>query len=193
MEAKRPTVLVVVVVILIVLGALGVVGGCLGTFAVAFQSAMTGMSDELLRNTPGGAEQLRAQQELQAIQAPFMVPQLIGQLLNLVGSVVLIVGAALLAGLKKSAQNVLIGAAGICILADFIVAALGLYIGYLSQGAAAAMAQANPQTEQMMGAIMNATMVLTVVWTIFWLLMKMGIYGFGVHASRRPEVVQVLS
>jgi hypothetical protein len=193
MEAKRPTIVIVAVVILIILGGFGVLGSCIGVASVAGQSSIMAMNEQLLAGAPGGAEQLEAQRELMAVQAGFTVPQIIGQLFNLLGSVILVVGAALLASLKKSAPNVLLGATGISVLADLVNAVLGLYIGYASQEAAARMVQSNPDAEQMMGAIMNATMVMTVVWAILWLLIKFGIYGLGIYASRKPEVAQVLS
>lgn len=193
MEAKRPTILVVAVVILIILGGLGVMAGCLGIASVAGQGAISQMNEQLLAGAPGGAEQLEAQREMMAIQSGFTVPQIIGQLFNLLGSVLLIVGAAMLASLKKSAQNLLLAATGICVLGDLVNAALGLYIGYASQGALERMTAANPQAEQVMGAMMNATMVISVIWAIVWLLIKIGIYGFGVYTSRKPEVAQVLA
>jgi len=193
MEAKRPTIVVVAVVILIMLGALGAIASCLGVVSVAGQGAIMAATEQAVANAPGGAEQLEAQRQMMAIQAPFVVPQIIGQLLNLLGSVLLIVGAAMLASLKKSAPNLLLGAAGVCILGDLINAVLGLYIGYASQGAVETMVEANPDAQQMMGAMMQATMVLTVIWAIAWFLIKVGIYGFGIYASRKPEVLQVLS
>lgn len=193
MEAKRPTIVLVAVVILIMLGALGVLGGCMGVASVAGQGAIMAATEQTFANAPGGAQQLEAQRAMMAIQEPFMVPQIIGQLLNLLGSVLLIVGAAMLAGLKKSAPNLLLGATGACILADLINTVLGLYIGYASQAAVESMVAATPDAQQVMGAAMQATMVLTVVWGIAWFLIKVGIYVFGVYASRRPEVAQVLS
>lgn len=193
MEAKRPTIVLVAVVILIMLGALGVLASCMGVMSLVGQSALMDMNEQLLANSPGGAQQMEAQRAMMAIQAPFMVPQIIGQVLNLLGSVLLIVGAAMLAGLKKSAPNLLLGAVGMCILADLINTALGLYIGYASQGAMESMVQATPDAQQVMGAAMQATMVVTVIWQIVWFLIKVGIYGFGVFASRKPEVAQVLS
>lgn len=193
MEAKRPTIVLVAVVILIMLGALGTLASCMGVMSVVGQSALMDMNEQLLANSPGGAQQLEAQRAMMAIQAPFMVPQVIGQVLNLLGSVLLIVGAAMLASLKKSAPNLLLGAAGMCILADLINTVLGLYIGYASQGAVETMVQATPDAQQVMGAAMQATMVLTLIWGIAWFLIKVGIYVFGVYTSRKPEVAQVLS
>ena len=193
MEAKRPTIVIVAVVILIMLGALGVLASCGGVVSLAGQGAIMAASEQALANSPSGAEQLEAQRQMMAIQAPFLVPKIIGQILNMLGSVLLIVGAALLASLKKSAPNVLLGAAAMCILGDLINAVLGLYIGYASQGAVETMVQANPDAQQMMGAMMQATMVITLIWAFAWFFIKLGIYVFGIYTSRKPEVVQVLS
>ena len=193
MEAKRPTIVLVAVVILIILGALGVLGSCMVVTSMIGQSSLLAMNEQLLANSPGGAAQIEAQRAMMAVQAPLVVPQIIGQIFNLLGSVLLIVGAALLAKLQKSSPNALLGAAGVCILGDLINTVLGLYVGYASQSAVATMVQATPDTQQVMGAAMQATMVITVVWGIAWFLIKVGLYAFGIYTSRKPEVAQVLS
>ena len=193
MEAKRPTIVLVAVVILIILGALGVLGSCMVVTSMIGQSSLLAMNEQLLANSPGGAAQIEAQRAMMAVQAPLVVPQIIGQIFNLLGSVLLIVGAALLAKLQKSSPNALLGAAGVCILGDLINTVLGLYVGYASQGAVATMVQATPDTQHVMGAAMQATMVITLVWGIAWFLIKVGLYSFGIYTSRKPEVAQVLS
>lgn len=197
MNKQRPVLLIVAVVLAIALGGLGVIAGCMGVFSGALQGSMLEMQSQLAQGNPAMEAQLAPQRAMIEAQAAFQIPMLVGAFFNLIASLLLIVGAGLLAGLKRSGGMILIGAAVMCLLVDLYNGALGMYMQAqmqdAMQAAVAQMGQMPGQDPAMLGAAMNAGSTIGVVMAVVMIAIKMVVYAVDVWAARDASVQNLLS
>jgi hypothetical protein len=108
-----------------------------------------------------------------------------------------VVGAAMLAALKRLGAMILIGAAVMCALVDLFNTALGLYMQSAMQPALEAsmaqMGQMPGQDPAMMGAVMQASTTIGLVMAILMLCVKLAVYAVDIWAARDATVQQSLS
>jgi hypothetical protein len=196
MNQQRPILVIVAVVLAINLGGLGLVTGCLGVFSAAVQSSMVEMQQGLAEGNPALQAQLAPQQALLEAQAAYRIPMVLGGLFNLVASLVLIVGAGLLAGLKRSGAMLLVGAAVLCALADLYNTALALYVQVQTQAVieatVAQIGQMPGQDPAVLGAAVSAGSTIGVVMALFMLTLKLVVYALCVWAARDAKVQELL-
>jgi hypothetical protein len=194
MDSKRPTALIVVAVLSICLGALGVIGGCMGVFGTMAQGSMMEMQEQLAQGNPQLQAQLEPQRRMLEAQQAFQIPMIAGQAMNMLGSIVLIVGAALLVALKRAGVMVYVGAAALCALADVLNGALGMYMSVQAQEAmASAMAGIPGQDQAVMGAAVQAGSVVGLLFGLAWIAVKLVIYAFGIWTARSEPVQGALA
>jgi hypothetical protein len=185
MDKQRPTSLVVVVVLSICLGGLGLIGGCMGVLGALAQDSVMQMQEQLAQGNPRMQAQLEPQRRMLEAQAALQAPMIGGQLFNLLGSILLIVGAALLVGLKRAGLAVYAVAATLCALADIANGALGMYVSIQSQEAMTAALTGLPgQDQTVMGAAVQAGSVVGLLFGLAWIAVKLVIYAFGIWTAR---------
>ncbi len=197
MDKKRPVILIVAVVLGIILGGLGVLAGCMGVFSTAMQGSMMEMQEQMAQGNPALQAQLGPQRAIIEAQAAFQIPMMVGQFLNVIASLLLIVGAAMLGALKRSGAMLVIGAAVACLIVDLYNGALGLYMSVQMQAAIeASMAQMGSMPGQdpaVFGAIMNASSTIGIVMAVFMIVVKMVVYAIDIWAARDADVQASLS
>lgn len=197
MNKQRPVLLIVAVVLAIALGGLGVIAGCMGVFSGALQGSMMEMQQQLAQGNPAMQAQLEPQRAMFEAQAAFQIPMLVGAFFNVIASLLLIVGAALLAGLKRSGAMILIGAAVMCVLVDLYNGALGMYMQAqmqdAMQAAVAQMGQMPGQDPAILGAAMNAGSTIGVLMAVVMLAIKLVVYAVDVWAARDANVQNLLT
>jgi len=197
MEKKRPTLLIVAVVLAIVLGVFGLIAGCMGVFSAAIQSSMMGLQEQLAASDPALQAQLGPQRAMLEAQAAYQMPMMIGAFLNVIASILLIVGASLLAALKKSGVMVYAAGAIFCALVDLVNGGLGIYMSVQMQDAMAeamqGMAQGPGQDPAVMGAAMQAGGIVGIVFALFMIAVKLVVYALGLWAARDASAQDVLS
>ncbi|MFN7697818.1 MAG: hypothetical protein ACK6CU_28605 [Deltaproteobacteria bacterium] len=187
MNQQRPILVIVAVVLAISLGGLGLVTGCLGVFSAAVQSSVIEMQQGLAEGNPA----LQAQQQaLLEAQAAYRIPMALGGLFNFVASLVLIVGAGLLAGLKRSGAMLLLGAAVLCALSDLYNTALATLA--VIEATVAQIGQMPGQDPAVLGAAMSAGSTIGVVMALFMLTLKLVVYALCVWAARDAKVQELL-
>ena len=197
MDKKRPVIVIVAVVLGITVGAFGILGGCMGVFGQVMQSASVSALEQMAQGNPALQPQVEMQRAMLAVQEPFQVPMIVGQVFNLLASILLIVGAALLAALKRSAFMVLIAASISCVLVDLFNGALGMYMSVAMQPAieaqVAQMAQMPGQDPAMLGAATSAGGTIGLVFGLFILVVKLVVYALEVWAARDANQAQLLT
>lgn len=196
MNQKRPVIVIVAVVLGIMLGALGAIGGCFGIFGQLLQGASMQFQEQMAQGNPALEAQLGPQRALIEAQAAFTIPLVIGQVLNVIASIALIVGAAMFASLKRAGATLLMVAAVACFFIDAFNAAAGVYMSYAMQDAIqAAMSQMAPTTGQdpaMFGALMQSSMTVGIVMAIGMLFVKGIAYGVEIWAVRDATAQNIL-
>lgn len=193
MNQQRPILVIVAVVLAISLGGLGLVTGCLGVFSAAVQSSVIEMQQGLAEGNPA----LQAQQQaLLEAQAAYRIPMVLGGLFNLVASLVLIVGAGLLAGLKRSGAMLLLGAAVLCALSDLYNTALTLYMQVQTlaviEATVAQIGRMPGQDPAVLGAAVSASSTIGVVMALIMLTLRLVVYALCVWAARDAKVQELL-
>ncbi|MGE0787423.1 MAG: hypothetical protein AB7S26_17250 [Sandaracinaceae bacterium] len=187
-----------------IVGVFAILLGCLGSCGGVFQVGNLAMQDTIMRATndfiqragPQNEQQER-QLELQrravTAQAPFKVPTMVAQGLNIIGSLALIVAAVLLFRLSPACFIVFVAACASSALADIATTVLS----YLTQQATLEVFRdltttGDPQAEQLMRSTMRATSTVTMCMSGGWLLAKLGFYAGCLAYLRRASVRQLM-
>lgn len=197
MNKERPTLLIVAVVLGIALGVLGVLGGCFGVFGAVMQGSLMDLQEQLAQSDPSLQGSLATQRAVAEAQAAFRVPTMILAVLNMLASAAIVVGAGLLAGLKRSGATVYLGAAVFGAIIDVCSAGFGAFVTYRTQAAMSAavgqIAQVPGQDPAWMDAALQAGTIVGLLFALFWLVVKFAIYGVGIWAARDADQKNLLS
>lgn len=199
MNKKRPISMVVGVVLAIALGLLGLLGGCLTLGSLfASQAVMAGAFGDVAAADPAFAAQMEMQQMLLDAQASFRPFQIIGELGNILSSLLLVIGAGLLVGRKRAGALLLMGASVLAALVDLYRTAIGVWVQLATREMTANILQVSgaasgqPGMEGMEG-FMEGAMLFGLLLGIAWLLAKLAVYGAEIWIARSPAVQETLS
>lgn len=187
MPAERPGILTTIAIIGIVLGSLGMLGSL-------FSAAGTVLQGQLSDFQPPGAAQ-PAQQELMQrmneVNEAWAVPTTIGALANLLASVLLIVGGALVLAGKPVAARLMMYTLVAAIAVDLFNTGLGLLIQFRTLPLMEEMlleSTANmPQGNGMPANVMSIAMWASAAFSLLWLVCKLAYYAVAIFALNRPQ------
>lgn len=195
-KPDRPAGLWIVAILAIILGGLGTCGSGFGLLGAAIQDTVAEMQENLQRNDPN--PQLREmnrqiQERSLEIQRRWRIPTVIAQVVNLLGSLVLLVGAILVFRFHPQGPMVFIAAAAISIVADLAVAGVGVLV---QQQTMAAMEEittnlgtgGDPAAERMMSGILRASGTFGLCFALGWLAAKLGAYVGSIVYLRKGTV-----
>jgi hypothetical protein len=186
---ERPGSLTPIAIIGIVLGSLGVLAALGGIIGLLLQDQLTGLQQT--------AQLPEAQRELleqtSALTRAYLVPTMIAALANLVASIFLIVGGAVLLGRKPVAVGLMTKTVIAAIVVDLYSTALAIYMQLKTkpltdQMMRATTAEMPPGTDAALGSFMSAAVWAGAVFTVFWLLCKLAYYIVAIVALKKPAV-----
>ncbi len=193
MEKKRPIGLIVAVVVGVALGLLGLLGGCTSIASLMTQDSLVEMQAQLGRGDPALAAQAEVTRRMIEVQAGFRVWMFLGEGANFLVSALLLVGAGLLAALKRSGGRLLIVVAAVAILVDGYRTALGVYVSWRSTSvmAEAFAAHAPAGGAAVAGFTQGATTVGLII-AVLWFAAKLVAYAAQIWAARDAEAKGLL-
>lgn len=198
MDKKRPAALTAIAIVGIVLGSLGTCGGLLGTGSLLLQDQMQAFSQQMAEMSSANdhiyQQQMAMQEQLRGL-ADAWLPALIAlQIVNLLGSIALLVGGIALVRWKPSGPRLFAGAA----LAGLAIDAGAGAITILYQLEVNAIMQdyltglvSDPMlagAEQSMNAIGQASSQASMFFGAAWIAVKLGFYVFSIIRLRKPDV-----
>ncbi len=197
MDRKRPNGLLAVAIVAIILGSLGSCGGIISIVGQLTQSQMRAFSRQMAEVSSMGNEevlqqQVAMQERIEALSDSWRPAILAHQILNLIASMVLLVGAIQLLRWKPNAPTLFVAAA----IASIAVDIGGGVVAILFQQATAAVMQdyaaqlgaTMPGSDRAMGAMMDASASVGIVMGIGWVVLKLGFYSGALVYARRPDV-----
>jgi hypothetical protein len=190
MAAQRPPSLLAVSIIALVLGGMGLLGSASGCFGII--GNLTGVTGSSM-NTGAGVtpEMVAAQDAMMAALNAWAPVQIISVLLTLVLAILLILGGILVLASQPSGGRTLRTAFTLGLFIEPVRLLAGAMQAWWTWGLTAAFMDATTAAQattpgmpsgfqDIVGTIMSASVVLGLVVGVFWMLIKMGIYVFGV-------------
>jgi hypothetical protein len=199
MDRKRPGGLLLVAMVGIILGVLGVCGGCFGAAGQLFQDSINDTSRAMLEAQPGQTQdmldrQQRMQERLEAMTDP-LKPALIGyQVLNLIASLALLVGAIFLLKWRPDAPKIFFAAVVASLVIEIPGSLLAVWIQLQTKAIMADYATGlndpalGPGGERAMGAMVDASTTVGFIIAILWVVVKLGYYAYSAIYVRKPAV-----
>lgn len=195
MDRKRPGGLLAIAIIGI---GLGVLGGCLGVYSVVMTTAsgaVAALQEQAAEMQPDEAQR-EMQRELNRrvleIQARYRVRIIAHQGLNLLTSLLLLIGAIAVVRWKKSAPALITAAA----IANGIVDLGGSVVTFIMQRETNAvmtevmtdLPSGPPGMERTMEGVLGASAAMSVCWLAVVLLAKLGFYAWSATYVRKPRI-----
>ncbi len=193
-DRTRAPALWVVGILAILLGMLGSCGGLFGIGGPLLQDSVLAAQQDLLDRVGQTDEQAQRQLEIQRISVEiarrYRVPTMSGQLLNLVSSFALIIGAILLFRWSPSTFAVIAAACVGSALADVIVGVVGVLVQQESAEAMAALlgGSGDPQADRVAQGVFRASGTFGICFAAGWLVAKLAFYAGALLYLRRPAV-----
>jgi hypothetical protein len=170
-------------ILALVLGALGICAGGLGVMGLATQGAMSDVATATM--APSQAEAYR---DLMAAAGTYMPVGALLLVCNLLASMGLIAGGALVLAKNATGPKVLLGSFVACIAYDVLAFAWGLIQQWLMADAMdaymKAVAAGTPGAPPGMEGIMGASMGIGLVVSGLWVLAKLVFYVVGIVQLR---------
>lgn len=189
MEGRRPGVLTALAIISIVLGALITLNGFWQVVSLAFQEPLQNMNLMFMEQPGVPEETVQRQREMMeasfAVQREWKPFNWAMSPVSFLFGIVLIIGGALCVRVNPAGRRLLATACAFGIIFGIVREVGGVMMQLqmsqvVQDHMVAMMDQAgDEQAESIMSGMMGATMALTVAFSGGWLLVKLGIYVWG--------------
>ncbi|MCB9595786.1 MAG: hypothetical protein H6719_23895 [Sandaracinaceae bacterium] len=196
-KPDRPAGLWVVTMLAIVLGGLGSCGGTVGLASLAVQDSVAEMQENLQQNQPDPRiREMNQQMQRRSLEIAreWRIPTAIANVVNVLGSFFLLIGAILLFRWHPQGPTIFLVAAVVSIFADLAVGGVGVIV---QQQTVAAMEEAmstlgeasgDPGAQRMMSGVMRASGTFGLCFAVGWLLAKVGFYVGSIVYLRKGTV-----